>query len=190
MRIPVIAYDPAWPELFSAEAERIHAALQGWHPAIEHIGSTAVPGLTAKPTLDMLIGLPDPADLDPAVFPLIGLGYIYVRTYEQIMPERRYLIRVENPHQEDLPVIVDAEVNNPDRRAFAHTHHIHMVALDSDFWQQHLKFRDHLRTHAADRAAYADLKLQLSAQDWPDGNAYNQAKAPLIAEILTRALAG
>jgi GrpB-like predicted nucleotidyltransferase (UPF0157 family) len=190
MHIQVVPYDPIWPAQFALEAQRIQAVLHSCNPVIEHVGSTAVPGLVAKPTLDMLVGLPDPENLDSAVFPLIGLGYIYVRVYEQVMPERRYLIRVENPTGEELPVIVDAEVNNPDRRAFAHTHHIHMVALDSPFWLQHLRFRDHLRTHAADREAYGALKRQLTTQDWPDGNAYNQAKAALIAEIEARAVTG
>lgn len=190
MQIQVVSYRPEWPNQFAVEAERIQGALQNVNPIIEHFGSTAVPGLAAKPTLDILVGLPNPEDLDSAVFPLIGLGYIYVRVYERVMPDRRYFIRVENPTGEELPVIVDAEVNNPDRRAFAHTHHIHMVALDSPFWQQHLRFRDHLRAHVADREAYSALKRQLATQDWPDGNAYNQAKAPLIAEIEARAVTG
>jgi GrpB-like predicted nucleotidyltransferase (UPF0157 family) len=187
MKVSIDDYNPAWPEQFSIEAERLSQALDGRQAQIEHIGSTSVPGLAAKPILDMLIGLPSEDDLDAAAFALLPLGYLYIRYYERIMPYRRYLIRVVAPADAELPVIVDSEVNKIDQHRYPHTHHLHMVAIGSEFWTRHLLFREHLRSHAEDRDAYASLKRELAQQDWESGNHYAAAKTDFIQAIEAKA---
>lgn len=189
MKISLAAYTSTWATDFETEKGRLDKALAGRDAQVEHIGSTSVPGLDAKPILDLLIGLPSEQDLDSAAFALFGLGYHYIRYYERFMPERRYLIRVEAPADADLPVIVDSEVNKIDQMAYPHTHHLHIVSRDSEFWTRHLLFRNWLRTHDDDRDAYAALKHQLATQDWESGNHYAAAKTDFIRSIEQKAQA-
>jgi len=155
--IVIAAYDPAWPRRFEAERELIFRAC-GREPfaAIEHVGSTAVPGLAAKPIIDIMPGLRSLDDAPPLIPLLEGIGYEYVREFERPdafdegMPLRRYF-------RKD----VDGE------RAF----HLHMVATDSEFWRRHLLFRDWLRGHPEDADAYAALKRRITAE-------YNAALTP------------
>lgn len=183
MRIQLSHPRPEWASEFTSEAARLQSALTRFEAQIEHIGSTSVPGLVAKPILDILIGLPQADDLDMAAFALLPLGYLYIRHYERIMPERRYLIRVNAPPGTELPVIVDSAVNEVDRAGWPETHHVHMVTLGSDFWQRHLAFRDHLRSHPEDREAYAAHKRDLATREWESGNHYAAAKTAFIQEI-------
>ena len=148
--IVIADYDPAWPRRFETERELIRRAC-GRDPfvAIEHVGSTAVPGLAAKPIIDMMPGLRSLDDAPPLIPPLERIGYEYVPEFERDtasgegMPFRRYF-------RKDVA----------GERAF----HLHMVATDSDSWRRHLLFRDWLRTHPDDAAAYAALKRRVAAE--------------------------
>jgi GrpB-like predicted nucleotidyltransferase (UPF0157 family) len=183
MRIVLKDYDPHWATAYAEEELHLREVLASFDPQIQHFGSTSVPGLAAKPVLDILIGLPDGSNLDMAAFALLRLGYIYVRHYERIMPFRRYLIRVEAPPDAELPAIIDSPVNAVDQRQFPHTHHLHMVELGSEFWTRHLRFRDYLRRHDDVRDAYAAHKRELAQQDWESGNDYADAKSAFITGI-------
>lgn len=144
----IVPYDAAWPEVFEAERALIAAALTLPSEHIEHIGSTAVPGLAAKPIIDMMPGLRSLDDA-PALIPkLESVGYSYVPEFERPtavdegMPFRRYF-------RKDREGV----------RAF----HMHMVEHGSEFWVKHLLFRDYLRAHGEARDAYAALKRELAA---------------------------
>lgn len=162
MRITIVAYNPRWPEYFSQEQARLASVLRDTGAVIEHIGSTAVPGLAAKPILDLMIGLPDFSIADRQVPRITSLGYEYIARHEQVMPERRFFKREEHG---------------------AATHHIHMVGLATSFWERHIRFRDYLRDHPEAASAYAAFKQKLATQDWQDGSAYAQAKTEFIAKI-------
>ncbi|HEY9840642.1 MAG TPA: GrpB family protein [Candidatus Obscuribacterales bacterium] len=190
MKVSLCDYDPAWAAGFAVEGPRLEQALAGFGGRVEHIGSTSVPGLAAKPVLDILIGLPDGGKLDRAAFTLLRLGYIYIRHYEKYMPYRRYLIRVEAPPGAELPAIVDSEVNAVDRARYPHTHHLHMVTIGSEFWTRHLLFREYLRTHDEARDAYAALKRELAQQDWESTNHYADAKSDFVRDIEAKAANG
>ena len=164
-KVHVAPYDPAWPTQFAAEKARLEAALGGVPATIEHIGSTSVPGLAAKPVIDILAGRPDNSPLDAYVAAFTGVGYEYRGEYG--LPGRHYFVRGDGG---------------------AHTHHLHLVVHESDFWRRHLAFRDHLRRSPESAAAYARLKHELAARFAGDKAAYTEAKGPFIAGILRELL--
>ncbi|MFI6042626.1 GrpB family protein [Nocardia sp. NPDC051321] len=157
--IRLVGYCPAWPERFEEERGRIGAALGDVARRIDHIGSTAVPGLVAKPIIDIDLSVPDVEDEGAYLEPLLTAGY---------------RLRVREPGHR--------MVRTPERDV-----HVHICTVGSDWERRHLLFRDWLRHDARDRAAYGRLKQQLAQRDWPDTNAYADAKGPLIIEITGRA---
>jgi GrpB-like predicted nucleotidyltransferase (UPF0157 family) len=157
--IVVVAYDPDWPGQFTAERTRIVSALGDTARRVDHIGSTSVPGLDAKPIIDIDLSVPDPEN-ESSYLPALELAGYHLRVRQ---PGHRMV------RSTDLGV------------------HVHVCAQGSDWDRRPLLFRDWLRHDEADRSAYAALKHELAAQPWPDMNAYAAAKGPLIAEITTRA---
>lgn len=164
--VVIVDYDPEWPAQYAAEADRIREALGDRIVAVEHIGSTAVPELAAKPIIDLMVGLRDLANAGGCVAPLERLGYEYVPQYEESMPERRYFHK------------------GPPR---GRTHHLHMVEVGSDFWERHLLFRDILRAHPETARAYGALKRELAGRHGADREAYTDAKTAFIAAAIERA---
>jgi GrpB-like predicted nucleotidyltransferase (UPF0157 family) len=157
--VVLVPYDDEWPALFRAEADRIARVdgLAGLH--LEHMGSTAVPGLCAKPIIDILAG--HPAGAPPKVYidALVSLGYMY--RGEQEIPGRHFF-----------------------RRGELRTHHAHLAEIDGVFWRDHLAFRDALRAEPSFRDAYATLKQELAARFPNDREAYIEGKGPFVHEVL------
>jgi GrpB-like predicted nucleotidyltransferase (UPF0157 family) len=162
---PVIIrpYDSAWPRLFDEERVRIDAAIHDYIGSIEHIGSTAVPGLAAKPVIDILIGAHSLAEAPCFIPPLQAMGYIYIEELEKQIPERRYLQKVSPA---------------------GHTHHLHIAEPSSPFYIEHLHFRDVLRAHPEVAQEYAELKFRLAKQFRNDRPAYTEAKNDFIKKVL------
>ena len=156
--------DPRWPALYEAEAARLREALGPALRAIEHVGSTAVPGLAAKPILDIMAAVDDVAEVAARLPALERLSYDLRPTD---MPGRLYLRRL--PQGGDLPV------------------HLHVVTLASWPSRKERRFRDRLRAHPEEAAAYAALKRDLAARLGTDPEAYTRAKTALIQEIMDRA---
>jgi GrpB-like predicted nucleotidyltransferase (UPF0157 family) len=157
--IEIVDYDPAWVAAFAAQRARIGAALGRRARRIDHIGSTAVPGLAAKPIVDIAVGVVDPdAEGD------------FLRRLERA----GYGLRVREPGHRML-------------RTPARDVHVHVWEAGGDAERRHLLFRDWLRTDPGDRRRYAEEKRRLAARDWPDMNAYAAAKSAVIAEITARA---
>jgi len=163
--IEIVDYDTTWPARYEDEKHRILTAIGRFVAAVEHVGSTAAPGLAAKPIIDILVGLRSLADATNCIAPLNGLGYEYVPEWEAELPERRYFRRV---------------------RPRPRTHHIHMVETTSEFWQRQLRFRDHLRAHPEDARAYEALKRELAAK-FDVGRNYAAAKSAFVRTILDKA---
>ena len=130
--------------------------------AVEHVGSTAVPGLAAKPIIDILVRLRSLQDAAGVIPPLEGLGYEYLPEREIETPERRFLARPKTKPR---------------------THHIHMVEVGSDFSERHLLFRDYLRAHPDAAREYEDLKRALAAQFRENREAYTEGKTPFVRRI-------
>lgn len=161
--IAIDDYNLRWPERFESIRDRIAPALGLIAATIEHIGSTAVPGLAAKPIIDLDVLLRSDADLPIAISKLAALGY---------------------EHQGDLGV--------PGRHAFkapSHDvqHHLYLCLPSAEEYSLHIAFRNHLRAHPKDANVYSSLKRSL-AQRFPlDRNAYTHAKTQFVQEILRRA---
>lgn len=161
--IVIAHYDPEWPRRFRRECEVIFRTCgRRAFLRIEHVGSTAVPGLAAKPIVDIMPGVLSLAAVPALVAPLAATGYEYVPAYEVELPERRYF-------RKD----VDGE------RAFQ----LHVVEVGSDFWKRHLLFRDYLRAHDEAAAEYERLKRRLAAEYGADREGYTQAKTEFIRGI-------
>jgi len=159
--VEIAAYDPDWPRRFRALADRAAAALGDIVLSIEHVGSTAVPGLAAKPVIDLDVVV-RPEDVEHAVRRLATLGY---------------------GHRGELGV--------PGRHAFRTPlgeakHHLYVCVAGSEGLRDHLRFRDHLRTHPDAAREYAALKQRLAERHRHDPDAYQEAKRAFI-DALTRA---
>lgn len=165
----VVPYDAAWPERFTSERDRLLALFDAATTRIEHVGSTAVPGLAAKPIIDMLLGVEQIAELEMHIPALESLGWEYLPEHETTFPERRFLARPK-----------------PRPRS----HHLHAVRIDTPFFREHLAFRDHLRVQAGDTQRYAALKRSLAQRYRNDRLAYTEAKTEFIREVLSRCAPG
>jgi GrpB-like predicted nucleotidyltransferase (UPF0157 family) len=158
---PVVlaAPDPGWPALYEHHRAHLAGALGPRARRIDHVGSTAVPGLAAKPVVDIQVTVDDPDD-EPAFGPLLESA--------------GYAVRVREPGHRMF--------RTPDRAV-----HVHVWAAGSADERRHVLFRDWLRRDDADRARYEEVKRALAARRWRDTNYYAEAKGPVIADIMGRA---
>jgi GrpB-like predicted nucleotidyltransferase (UPF0157 family) len=159
--VRVVPYDPAWPGLFAMEADRLQAVFADARLLLllEHTGSTAVPGLAAKPILDILAGYPEGAEVHAYVQALVAAGYVH--RGEQEIPGREFF-----------------------RRGNPRAYHVHLVVIGSPFWRDHLAFRDRLRADSSLRDSYAALKRDLAWRYSRDREAYIAGKGPFVQEVL------
>ena len=158
-------YDEAWPARFELERDALRHVLEPWLVGpIEHIGSTAVPGLAAKPVIDIMAAVRDLGQSRPAIAALQTLDYQYWPYRPDVM------------HWFCKP--------DPSLR----THHLHLVPYGSALWVERIAFRDYLRTHPRAAAEYAALKASLAALYSADREAYTDAKGPFVAEVVRAAL--
>ncbi|TXC92153.1 GrpB family protein [Metabacillus litoralis] len=186
MKVNLSEYDPNWTLTFQKEEKKLHSILNDLDHVIEHIGSTSIEGLSAKPIIDIMIGLKDETLLDIAAEKLAVKPYIYVSTYNKEIPFRRFFIGVKNTSIKNYPTIMTedniVEVQHENRKS-----HIHVVPLHSNWWNDHILFRDYLRVSRTERLQYEQLKKELSVRNWNNGNEYASAKSDCIMEILERA---
>jgi GrpB-like predicted nucleotidyltransferase (UPF0157 family) len=157
--IAIVSYDPSWAERFNHERSQILGALGTLARRIDHVGSTAVPGLAAKPIVDIDLSVDDPDD-EAAYVPALNRAGYQLRVRER----GHRMLRTA-----DLDV------------------HVHVCPAGGEWERRHLLFRDWLRVDAADRERYAAVKRQLACRDWSDMNAYADAKTVVIHEITARA---
>jgi GrpB-like predicted nucleotidyltransferase (UPF0157 family) len=162
--IRVVEYDRDWPRRFSHEAGAIRSALGARALLVEHIGSTSVPSLAAKPIIDVLLVVRDSAD-EPAWLPALEAAGYVLRVRERDFHEHRML------------------------RTQAKDVHLHVYSPDSPEIARNLAFRDRLRSDTADRLLYADTKRRLAARSWPTMQHYAEAKTAVIEAIIARATA-
>ena len=153
-------YDFAWPEAFLKLAERVRSALGDLVLTVEHIGSTAVPGLAAKPTIDLDVVLASPADLPEAIRLLADMGYV---------------------HEGDLAIVGREAFRPPLGEP---RHHLYVLAIGAKELRRHLAFRDALRADNDLRDRYAVLKRSLAYLYKDDRTSYTQAKSVFIASIV------
>ena len=162
--IQLVEYDPRWPALFTAESDRIQSVLGSRALRIEHVGSTSVPGLAAKPLIDLVLVVADSAEEDAYAPALEAAGYV---------------LRIREPdwHAHRMFKGPDTDIN------------LHVFSSGCPEVDRMLMFRDWLRSHAADRDLYAFTKRTLSAKDWKYVQHYADAKTTIIEAIVARARA-
>jgi GrpB-like predicted nucleotidyltransferase (UPF0157 family) len=161
-QVRLAASDPGWPAAFQRLAAELRAALGEEAVAVEHVGSTAVPGLAAKPILDVAVGLAPGADPDRAIAALGPLGWRF---------------RGDKGDEGGLLLVLE---DRPAHRVA----HLHLVGHGDVQWRRYLALRDRLRADPAARAAYARLKERLTTRFGGDRRAYTAAKAAFIAQLL------
>jgi GrpB-like predicted nucleotidyltransferase (UPF0157 family) len=161
--IKVVACDPQWSERFERERDHLTDAIEPWvSGGIHHVGSTAVPGLEAKPTIDVLVGVEDLESARGCFEPLAELAYLYAP------------YRPEEMHWFCKP--------SPSRREF----HLHLVPADSQRFRDELAFRDRLRESPEVAREYAQLKKSLAERFRTDREGYTVGKSDFIARVLGR----
>ena len=158
-RIEIVDYDPNWPEKFETHARLIAGALGASALRVEHVGSTSVQGLAAKPIIDILVVVADSASESAYLPRLEAAGYV---------------LRVREPDWNEHRML-----RTPEKDV-----HVHVYSAGCAEIERVLAFRDRLRRNADDRTRYERTKRVLAAQEWPDMNAYAEAKTELIESIL------
>jgi GrpB-like predicted nucleotidyltransferase (UPF0157 family) len=160
-QIYLAPYDPDWPRLFKREAARIRSALGEGARVLEHAGSTAIPGLSAKPRIDIILGVPDSAD---------------EASYVPLLESAGYVLRIREPdwHQHRVFKGPDTDVN------------LHVFSVGCAEITRMLGFRDHLRANEADRLLYERKKQELAKQTWKYTQHYADSKSEVVEEILGR----
>jgi GrpB-like predicted nucleotidyltransferase (UPF0157 family) len=172
--IVIVEYDPAWPELFAQERERLQEAIGEWAVAIEHVGSTAVPGLAAKPIIDIGISLENLVDAVKCITPLFEMGYQCCGEFG--IPGRIFFRK-----------LTDSPIPGQITDGHGRTHQIHMYQRDHEQSIWHITFRDYMRTHPDEAAEYAALKRQVAARHHDDIEKYVDGKHEYIRGILSKA---
>ena len=183
MKIQFEKYNLAWKQTFEKIRDELADVIGFIHPQIEHIGSTSVEGLSAKPIVDILVGLHSENDLDKITQPLMDKGYVYYEKYNKAMPYRRFFVKYKViPHGLSVPNLIHEEDNIPEVliRHDYRLAHIHAIPVNSGHWTRHIAFRDYLLSHPDIKEKYQRLKEQLSTQEWKDGNEYNEGKDGFI----------
>jgi GrpB-like predicted nucleotidyltransferase (UPF0157 family) len=162
----VVPYDPQWPQQFDELRRRVDVALSGLEHHTVHVGSTAVPGLAAKPIIDLDVVVADQPAAAAAVTLLAEAGW---------------------QHEGDLGIPGRAAFKPPPGGAY---HHLYLVTADAQAYRDHLDLRDFLRAHPDEAARYGRLKQRIAPLLRTDRAAYNERKARLIAQILAKARTG
>ena len=159
----LVPYDKTWPLEFEAEAAAIERACDELPIRLEHIGSTSIPGLAAKPVIDILAGRPSNVSGEKYVAAFKAIGYEHKGAYG--IPGRNYF-----------------------RKGAPRTHHVHLVSRTSAQWRDHLLFRDYLRAHPDVASEYETIKRELATMYVQDKERYTDAKSPFVRSIVRRAI--
>ena len=160
--VRLVPYTQEWMRLFEDEKSRLQAAVGEFVLDIQHVGSTSIPGMAAKPIIDIAIAVNDFEEAGICIRPIEQLGYEY--RGENGIPRRHFFVKGE-----------------------ARSHHIHMNEISSRDWNDQILFRDYLTRHAETAGEYAELKKELARQYPADPVAYLDGKAPFIQQVLERA---
>ncbi len=161
--VALVPYDPRWPSLFEAESERLGRLFPSQLLDIQHFGSTAIPGMLAKPIIDLLAGVESMAVADSLVEPLLNSEYTTSAEFNATLIDRRWFMRWANGRR---------------------THHLHIVVFGGTEWHRRLRFRDMLRSNAELARCYSLLKKELAVQHRVDREAYTRAKSEFVFSVV------
>lgn len=156
-------YDPTWPKLYERERRFLLSIIGGWlSGSVEHVGSTAVEGMLAKPVIDIMFGVVSLESSRPAIEVLEGNGYCHAAYRTEVM---HWFCKPSDAFR---------------------THHLYLVPFESDLWMDRINFRNLLRADPGTREAYAELKRKLVARYSDDREAYTQGKSSFVVTTLRR----
>ena len=158
----IFDYDPRWPLQFEEERRRLQEALGPRALGIEHIGSTSVPGLGAKPVIDIMVGVKELAEGEHCIAPLRSIGYEFIP--RQRFPDCYFFLR---------------------GAWGARTHHLHIIEFEGSLWRRYVLFRDYLRAHPEVARRYLEIKRQIAADPGIRRYTYSAAKQPFISDLMT-----
>ena len=161
--VALVPYDPQWPSLFETERERLVGLFPSQLLDIQHFGSTAIPGIPAKPIIDLLAGVESMAVADSLVEPLLDSCYTTSAEFNATLTDRRWFMRWADGHR---------------------THHLHLVVLGGTEWRRRLRFRNTLRADTELAHRYALLKEEVAAQHRMDREAYTRAKSEFVLSVV------
>jgi GrpB-like predicted nucleotidyltransferase (UPF0157 family) len=163
--IEIVEYSPQWPQEFGREQQLVSRTLAPWLVGLpQHIGSTAVPGLAAKPIIDIMAPVASLEASAAAIASAGRIGYLFYPYKPEVM---HWFCKPSPAHR---------------------THHLHLVPMDSRLWRERLAFRDALRGQAELRAEYQALKLRLAAQHRDDREAYTEGKSAFVSRVVSETL--
>ena len=155
-------YNSSWPEKFKAEKEHLKKIAGKWNfGSIEHVGSTAIPGMVAKPVIDVMFGVKSLDESKPAIEVLVDAGYEYWPYKTEVM---HWFCKPSDAFR---------------------THHLHLIPYESPLWLERIEFREILRSNNTVATEYANLKRELSANYKNDREAYTESKWPFIQRVLS-----
>ncbi|MCE8021587.1 GrpB family protein [Halomonas sp. MCCC 1A11036] len=158
-------YDPAWPARFEAERKRLLERFPTALIDVQHIGSTAIPGMPAKPIIDVMAGVASMAMADSLFELILDHGYVTSVEFNTCLTDRRWFMRHVNGRR---------------------THHLHVVVHGGNLWHKRLAFRDALCTDAALAERYAALKRELASRHHTDREAYTRAKGEFVRSVIAQ----
>ncbi len=162
-QVKIVSYDPLWPDQYESEKKRLLSLFPDSFLAIEHIGSTAVPGLAAKPIIDLVAAVTSMEIADTLLPSLCAKGYTTSAEFNLTLKDRRWLMR---------------------HFAGRRTHHLHLVLMNAEDWLNKLRFRDLLRSDTFVAGEYLKLKKSLAESVGSDREAYSEAKTDFINKVL------
>lgn len=160
--VKLCEYSSAWPGLYEEERQRLLALLPGTFIDIQHIGSTSIPGLMAKPVIDILAGVESTDVAESIGEVLCRSGYTTSAEFNRSLADRKWFMRWANGHR---------------------THHLHVVVHGGPVWTERLKFRDALRANPGLAAEYAELKVKMAVEHSRDREAYTDAKSHFVQAV-------
>jgi len=161
--VALLPYDPKWQLLFGAERDRLATLYPSHLLDIQHFGSTAIPGMPAKPIIDILAGVESMPVADSLVEPLLNSGYTTSAEFNATLADRRWFMRWADGRR---------------------THHLHLVVLGGSEWRRRLRFRDMLRSDTKLARRYTLLKQEAAAQHSMDREAYTRAKSEFVLSVV------
>ncbi|MFW5799609.1 MAG: GrpB family protein [Spirochaetota bacterium] len=164
--IIIVPYNPKWIERYNDEKSKLMELFKPYKVHIEHIGSTSVVNLSAKPIVDIMLGADSLSIIENKIKDLEQIGYIYKPDFESIIPERRFFVKYLN-----------------DVKSF----HLHCVKFGGEFWNDKLLFRDYLRNHPEIAKKYELLKKELATKYKYDRPTYTESKSDFILHIVEKA---
>jgi GrpB-like predicted nucleotidyltransferase (UPF0157 family) len=192
LKVVIEEYQESWAEDFLKQKEIIQNALKDLNVSIDHVGSTSVKGLGAKPCIDILVGLENETDLDKTIKPMTESGFTHFKKFERpstkwtASPERRLFNKLKSLTGKPVPSIID--IGDSIRPNFISLVNIHTVVKDTYSWKRTIAFRDFLRVNPEIRDEYYLLKKEISKQEFESMLKYNDAKNDFIKDVERRAL--